>query len=162
IVPVAGEKPHASSVAADQHSEPIVFDFVQPTSPSGRRRPLRRTHRIVWKDDQTYFLEWQVLYAFFPSQKPRTVLSHDSDGMSSPPLLPAASTNSINWLSGFYDGLFPVRGHQRSATADKKAYFQLSRGHPPYAGTRSSRSACAQLISWWSRSRNMPRPRSAS
>jgi hypothetical protein len=35
-VPVAGEKPHARSVAAHQHSEAVVFDLVQPASPSGR------------------------------------------------------------------------------------------------------------------------------
>jgi len=35
-VPVAGEKAHTCRVAADQHSEAVVFDFVQPSSPSGR------------------------------------------------------------------------------------------------------------------------------
>src|SRR5260370_122935 len=36
VVPVAGEKPHARSVAAHEHSEAVVFDLVQPLSPSGR------------------------------------------------------------------------------------------------------------------------------
>jgi hypothetical protein len=36
VVPVAGEKSHARCIAAHQHSEAVVFDFVQPPSPSGR------------------------------------------------------------------------------------------------------------------------------
>jgi hypothetical protein len=35
-MPIAGEKPHARPIAAHQHSESVVFDFVQPTGPSGR------------------------------------------------------------------------------------------------------------------------------
>jgi hypothetical protein len=34
-VPVPGEKPHAPRIAAHKHSEAVVFDFVQPASPSG-------------------------------------------------------------------------------------------------------------------------------
>ena len=36
VVPVAGEKSHAITVAAHEHSEAVVFDFVQPPTPSGR------------------------------------------------------------------------------------------------------------------------------
>jgi hypothetical protein len=36
VVPVAGDKPHARRVAPHQHSEAVVFDFVQPPGPSGR------------------------------------------------------------------------------------------------------------------------------
>jgi hypothetical protein len=35
-VPVATEQPHARRIAAQQHSEPIVLDFVQPARPSRR------------------------------------------------------------------------------------------------------------------------------
>ena len=38
IMPVAGGKPHAPRVAAHEHSEAVVFDFVQPPSPG--QRPL--------------------------------------------------------------------------------------------------------------------------
>jgi hypothetical protein len=36
VVPVAGERPHARRVTAHEHSEAVVFDLVQPPSPSGR------------------------------------------------------------------------------------------------------------------------------
>jgi len=36
VVAIAGEKLHARRIAAHEHSEPVVFDFVQPPSPSGR------------------------------------------------------------------------------------------------------------------------------
>jgi len=38
VVPVAGEQPQPRRVAAHQHSEAVVFDLVQPPSPSGRFR----------------------------------------------------------------------------------------------------------------------------
>jgi hypothetical protein len=41
VVSVAGEKPHARRVAAHEHSEAVVFDLVQPPSPSGRLRGKR-------------------------------------------------------------------------------------------------------------------------
>ena len=36
VVPVAGEKLHVPRIAAHEHSEAVVLDLVQPTSPSGR------------------------------------------------------------------------------------------------------------------------------
>jgi hypothetical protein len=35
VVPVAGEKPHARRVAANEHAEAVVLDLMQPPSPSG-------------------------------------------------------------------------------------------------------------------------------
>src|SRR5262249_58333086 len=35
-VPIAGAKPHARRIAAHKHSDAVVFDLVQPPSPSGR------------------------------------------------------------------------------------------------------------------------------
>src|SRR5437016_9454128 len=35
IMPVTSEKPHAGSIAAHQHTIPIVLDFMQPASPAG-------------------------------------------------------------------------------------------------------------------------------
>src|SRR5262250_1611927 len=35
VVPVAGEKPRTRPITAHQHSEAVVFDFVQPPGPSG-------------------------------------------------------------------------------------------------------------------------------
>jgi len=36
LMPMMGDKPHAPRIPAHQHSEAVVFDFVQPASPSGR------------------------------------------------------------------------------------------------------------------------------
>jgi hypothetical protein len=47
VIPVPGEKPHAAPVAAHQHSEAVVFDFVQPSSPSGRLRGWARQARLA-------------------------------------------------------------------------------------------------------------------
>jgi hypothetical protein len=38
IMPVASEKPHARSIAAHQHAEPVMFDLMQPAGPPGRFR----------------------------------------------------------------------------------------------------------------------------
>ena len=35
-MPVAREEPHARRIAAHEHSEAVVLDFVQPPSPGGR------------------------------------------------------------------------------------------------------------------------------
>src|SRR5262249_39071426 len=36
VVPVAGEKPHAITVAAHEHAETVMLDLLQPPVPSGR------------------------------------------------------------------------------------------------------------------------------
>src|SRR5262245_44554692 len=46
-VSVAGEKPHARRIAAHEHSEAVVFDLVQPASPSGRLRGWARQAGIA-------------------------------------------------------------------------------------------------------------------
>jgi hypothetical protein len=52
VVPIAGEKPHAARIAAHEHPEAVVFDLVQPPSPSRRLRgwAVGRAHRGRLRD----------------------------------------------------------------------------------------------------------------